>query len=143
MKNIYFLRIYLILKFSYSYSHETFYNHYHTEKIKKMSKHPSYEQSEFPTTHEEFYLLSKDQNVFLSFCLEKNIIDYTTTCINPMCPRPQNNSVTILKGNYRHKCKTRNCLRHWSTRNNLFVFDDKNKAKLSHEKILEIIWYWA
>ena len=69
-----------------------------------MSKHPNHDQSEFAPTHEEFYSLLKKQNAFLSFCLEKNIIDYTTTCINPMCPIPQNNSVTTLKGNYRHKC---------------------------------------
>ena len=40
-----------------------------------------------------------------------------------------------------HKCKKRNCCRHWSTRGHFFKYDNSNKTKLSHEKILEITWY--
>ena len=44
---------------------------------------------------------------------------------------------------YMHKCKTRNCCRHWFTRGHFFNFNNSNKTKLSHEQILEIIWYWS
>ena len=104
-----------------------------------------YQVKTFPATNRDFYSIYSNQNEFLKYCLDKNLLNSSSTCINPNCPKPQNNSLKIFKQYYVYNCKNRGCTRRWAARNNIFALnsDHKSKTKISHEKVLEIIWYWA
>ena len=98
----------------------------------------------FPSTHKEFYSICSNQEKILSYCIEKKILDANSLCKNPKCPKPQNNSIKILKQYITYKCKNRGCSRHWAARNNIFLLNsDQSRIKLAHEKILELIWFWS
>ena len=47
------------------------------------------------------------------------------------------NRFYFLNQIYMHKCKTRNCCRHWSTREHFFKFNNSNKLSCRMKKFLK------